>query len=76
MVLPVSLLPQPASARSRDRDSERLPEPARPLHSTATPARDGQRRRRQPAIDRLIAPREVDALGALAAAGVVGFAGN
>jgi hypothetical protein len=31
MVLPVSLLPQPVSARSRDRDSERLPEPARPL---------------------------------------------
>jgi cation diffusion facilitator family transporter len=28
------------------------------------------------AIDRLIAPREVNALGALAAAGVVGFAGN
>jgi divalent metal cation (Fe/Co/Zn/Cd) transporter len=28
------------------------------------------------AIDRLIAPREVDALGALAAAGVVGFVGN
>ena len=31
MVLPVSLLPQPVSARSRDRDSERLPELARPL---------------------------------------------
>jgi cation diffusion facilitator family transporter len=28
------------------------------------------------AIERLIAPREVNALGALAAAGVVGFAGN
>jgi cation diffusion facilitator family transporter len=28
------------------------------------------------AIDRLISPREVDNLGALAAAGVVGFAGN
>jgi hypothetical protein len=31
MVLPVSLLPQPASARLRDRDSERpLPNGARP----------------------------------------------